>query len=108
MLRREFITLLGGAAATWPLAARGQQAERVRRIGVLLPLDESDPDTKRNSSTFEQSLQKLGWREGANLVIDYRYGGNTSERMRLFATELVNLKPDVIWTLGGLGLLQLK
>jgi putative ABC transport system substrate-binding protein len=108
MKRREFITLIGGAAATWPLAARGQLAERVRRIGVLFPIDQSDPEAKHNSSTFVQSLQKLGWREGANLVIDYRYGGGNSERMRLNAAELVNLRPDVIWTFGSLGLLQLK
>jgi putative tryptophan/tyrosine transport system substrate-binding protein len=108
MRRREFLGVLGGAAATWPVAARGQQAERVRRIGVLHSSNESDPEEKFRISVFVQSLQKLGWREGGNLVIDYRFGGDKSERMRLNAAELVNLKPDVIWTVGGLGLLQLK
>ena len=108
MQRREFITLLSGAAATWPPAARGQQAERTRRIGVLEPVNEGDPESKRRISVFVQSLQKLGWKEGTNLVIDYRFAGENSERMRLNAAEIVNLKPDVIWTLGGLSLLQLK
>jgi ABC-type uncharacterized transport system substrate-binding protein len=108
MRRREFITLLGGAAVAWPLAVTGQQAARVRRIGVLSIGNETDPEAKRRRSIFVQGLQKLGWMEGANLMIDYRFAGDDSERMRLDATELVNLKPDVIWTTGGLSLLQLK
>ena len=106
--RREFITLLGGAAACWPLAARAQQPERMRRIGVLQYINEGDPVLQRRVAVFVQGLQKLGWREGANLVIDYRYGADDSEQMRRDAAELVGLKPDVIWTSGGLGLLSLK
>ncbi len=108
MRRRKFIVLLGSATAAWPLAAYSQQAPRIRRIGVLQYINESDPELQRRVAVFVQGLQKLGWREGANLVIDYRYGGDDSERMRLDAAELVGLKPDVIWTSGGLGLLWLK
>jgi len=108
MKRREFIKLVGGAAAMWPLVARAQQPERVRRIGVLQYINESDPELQRRVAVFVQGLQKLGWREGANLVIDYRYGAEDSERMRLDAAELVGLRPDLIWTSGGLGLLSLK
>jgi putative ABC transport system substrate-binding protein len=108
MKRREFIKLVGGAAAMWPLVARAQQPERMRRIGVLQYINEGDPELQRRVAVFVQGLQKLGWREGANLVIDYRYGAEDSERMRLDAAELVGLKPDLIWTSGGLGLLSLK
>ena len=108
MRRREFITLLGGAAAAWPLAALAQQPEQMRRIGVLQTGNESDPETQRRIAAFVQGLQKLGWREGANLVIDYRLAGDNSERIRLYVAELVGLKPDLIWTSGGLPLLALK
>jgi putative ABC transport system substrate-binding protein len=107
MRRREFITLIGGAAA-WPLAVRAQQPEQMRRIGVLQTGNESDPETQRRIAAFVQGLQKLGWREGANLVIDYRLAGDNSERIRLDAAELVGLKPDVIWSNGSLPLLSLK
>src|SRR5713226_6380445 len=105
--RREIITLLGGAAA-WPLAARAQQRDRIRRIGVLQSINESDPEGQRRVAPFVQGLQKLGRTEGANLVIDYRWGGSDSERIRRYAAELVGLKPDVIFTSGALGLLPLK
>jgi putative tryptophan/tyrosine transport system substrate-binding protein len=108
MKRREFIALVGGAAVVWPLAARAQQPEPMRRIGVLQYINESDPELQRRVAVFVQGLQKLGWREGVNLVIDYRYGADDSEQMRRDAAELVGLKPDVIWTSGGLGLLSLK
>ena len=108
MRRREFITFLGGAVATCPFAARAQQPERMRRIGVLQTYNESDPEVHRRTTVFVQELQKLGWKEGANLVIDYRFeGGGDSERIRLYAAELVGLKPDLM-TSGGLGLLSLK
>jgi putative tryptophan/tyrosine transport system substrate-binding protein len=81
--RRDFITLLGGAAVSWPVTARAQQPERMRRIGVLQVISESDPELRRRITVFVQGLQKLGWREGANLVIDYRYGADDSERIRL-------------------------
>ena len=107
MQRRDFIRLVG-TTAMFPLVARAQQPERVRRIGVLQYINKSDPELQRRVTIFVQELQKLGWREGANLVIDYRYGAGDSERIRLDAAELVALKPDVIWTSGGLGLLSLK
>ena len=95
MRRREFITLLGGAAA-WPLAARAQQPERMRRIGVLMAFAENDPEVQANITAFRQALQKLGWTDGRNARIDYRWGGANSERIRGYAIELVGLKPDVI------------
>ena len=97
MKRRDFITLLGGAAAVWPLAARAQQPERVRRVGVLMSGGERDPETQLRMGAFREGLQKLGWAEGRNLHIDYRWGGGSIERTRNYAAELVALKPDVIF-----------
>jgi hypothetical protein len=74
MRRRAFITLLGGAAA-WPVAARAQQEERMRRVGVLMGLVENDPDTKARLAAFREGLERLGWSEGRNVWIDYRFGG---------------------------------
>ena len=96
MRRRRFIALLGGAAAAWPLAARAQQAERARRIGVLLSLDESDPDGKAQLSGFTQGLAELGWIDGRNLRMEVRWGSGDIDRIRTFAKELVALQPDVI------------
>ena len=73
MKRREFITLLGGAAATWPFAARGQQADRVHRIAVLMNWSESDPEAQARVAAFEQTLKQIGWRDGHNIRIDYRW-----------------------------------
>ena len=100
--------LVGGAAAGWPMVARAQQAEPMRRIGVLNIGNETDPESKHRISAFVQRLQTLGWKEGANLVINYRFAGDNSERIRLDVAELVKLKPDAIWTMGDLSLLQLK
>src|SRR5258706_12615096 len=105
MKRREFITLVGGAAATWPLAVRAQQPERVRRIGVLLVTNEGD---QALTATFVHGLQKFGWTAGTNVMIDYRWGGGDPDRIRLYAAELAGMQPDVIWTTGGLSLLALK
>jgi putative tryptophan/tyrosine transport system substrate-binding protein len=96
MRRRKFITLIGGAAAAWPLAARAQQAERVRRIGMLIPFSENDPETQARLAAFKQQLQKLGWVEGRNLRIDYCFAGDNIERIRIGAEELVAVAPDVI------------
>src|SRR5215468_2191726 len=92
--RREFITLLSVAAAAWPLAAHAQQGERVRRIGVLVPGDESDPVWKPRLSAFTQSLAGLGWTDGRNVRIDLRFAGGDPNRMRALAQELVGLQPD--------------
>ena len=93
--RREFITLLGGAAA-WPLAARAQQGDRVRRLGVLLANDENDPEGKRRYSAFTQALAGLGWADGRNLRMDVRWAGPDINRIRVLAQELVGLQPDII------------
>src|SRR5215470_13724056 len=96
MRRREFITLLGGAAAAWPLAGRAQQTERMRRMGVLLNLRESDPRGKASVAAFVQRLKELGWIEGRNLQLDIRWGGDDTDRYRQYGRELVALFPDVV------------
>ena len=93
--RRDFITLLGGAAAAWPLAVRAQQAERVRRIGVLVGLAE-DPEGRARIAAFQQALAQLGWTIGRNVRIDTRWGAGDADRIRTYAAELVVLAPDVI------------
>jgi ABC-type uncharacterized transport system substrate-binding protein len=100
MRRREFVTLIGGAAAAWPLAARAQQGDRVRRIGVLAG-DENDPEAKRRHSALTQALADLGWTDGRNVRMDLRWGGGDTNRMRALAQELVGLQPDVIVTGGS-------
>jgi putative ABC transport system substrate-binding protein len=95
--RREFIAALGGAAA-WPLAARAQQRERMRRIGVLMPADENDPWAKTMVSAFMQTLADLGWTNGRNVRIDLRSAGGDINRTRSLAQELVGLQPDIIVT----------
>jgi ABC-type uncharacterized transport system substrate-binding protein len=93
--RRQFITLLGGAAA-WPLVARAQQSDRVRRIGVLMAGRESDQQSGSRITAFQQGLEKLGWAVGRNLAIDYRWSASDFERARAAATELLSLAPDLI------------
>ncbi len=95
--RREFITLLGGAAAAWPLAARAQQRDGVRRIAVLMDTEETNTDGQARIAAFRQGLQQLGWTEDRNIRIDLRWGGGDVERTRAYAAELVGLKPDVIF-----------
>jgi putative ABC transport system substrate-binding protein len=95
--RREFITLLGGAAA-WPLRARAQQRERMRRIGVLTPYDENDPEPKRRVSAFTQALAGFGWIDGRNVRMDPRWAGADTNRIRALAQELVGLHPEIIVT----------
>src|SRR5688572_7445710 len=96
MRRREFITLLGGAAVAWPLAARAQQGERVRRIGVLLFQTPDEPETQKRFAAFAQGLQEAGWIEGRNLRMDQRWGMGDVDRTRRYATDLIALAPDVI------------
>jgi len=107
MNRREFITLLGGAAA-WPLAAHAQQGDRVRRIGVLMPGDENDPEQKRRLFAFTQALAGLGWNDGRNLRMDLRWHGDNNNRTRALAQELVGLKPDAILAYGTLATVALQ
>jgi len=100
MQRREFITLLGGAAA-WPLAAGAQQPERMRRIGILMPLSTDDPEAQARIAAFQQGLQQLGWTIGRNVRIDYRLSAGDADDARKYAVELVALAPDVILANGG-------
>ena len=97
MKRREFIAGLGGAAV-WPMTARDQPAERVRRIGVLMRLDENDPEAKARISAFAQALADFGWTDGRNVRMDLRWTGDDINRIRAFAQELVGLQPDIIVT----------
>jgi putative tryptophan/tyrosine transport system substrate-binding protein len=94
--RRDFITLLGGAAAAWPVAARAQQRERVRRVGMLTNLAADDPLATARVAAFAQAMQELGWIVGRNLQIDYRWGQHDPDRLRKYAAELVALGPEVI------------
>ena len=102
MHRRDFITLLGGAAAAWPLAARAQQREPIRRIGLLLGgLPPDDPESQARITAFVQGLQQLGWTDGRNVRIEYRWGLGDPERVRKSAAELVALSPDAVLAGGG-------
>ena len=97
MRRREFITLLGGAAA-WPLAARAQQAaERVRRIGIFSPVAADSPEGRGRLTAFLQGLQELGWTDGRNVRIDYRLAEGDAARVRRHAADVIALAPDVSW-----------
>src|SRR6516165_12214193 len=96
MRRREFITFLGGTMAAGPLAAQAQQAERLRRLGVLMAVAESDADAREGISILQESLQKLGWKDGNNIRIDYRWGNANPDRIQDLAKELVYLQPDVL------------
>ena len=98
MKRREFIALLGGAAAAWPLVARAQQS--VRRIGVLFPGAADDQGGQARLTAFLQGLQSLGWTDGRNVRIEYRWGGSDAERLRKLAEELAELARDVILATG--------
>jgi putative ABC transport system substrate-binding protein len=100
MRRRAFITLLGGAAAAWPLAVQAQQSERKRRVGVLMGLG-ADAEAQDRIAAFEQGLLQSGWTNGRNLQIDYRRGAGDTNSTRRYADELVALAPDVILASGG-------
>ena len=107
MRRREFIKVIGGAAATWPIAVRAQQVERMRRIGVFAGLAESDPVVQLLVAAFRGALAKLGWTEGSNVLIEYRWGGGDADMGRRHAAELAALAPDVIFVSGGVALERL-
>jgi putative ABC transport system substrate-binding protein len=108
MRRREFIALFGGAAATWPLAARAQQPEPMRRIGVLMNRGPDDAEGQALVAAFQQAMQQLGWSDGRNMRIDVRWGANDVERDRKYAAELVALAPDVIVASGTLSATALQ
>src|SRR5579872_3303111 len=108
MQRREFITLLGGAAATWPLTARAQQPEQMRRVGVLMNTAADNPEAQAGIAAFKQSLQQLGWSEGRNVRFDIRWGANDVDQDRKYAAELIALAPDVILGSGTLSVTALQ
>jgi putative tryptophan/tyrosine transport system substrate-binding protein len=99
--RREFITLLGGAAVAWPLAARAQQGERMRRIGVFMNLASDDAEGQARNAAFLQGLQQSGWTVSRNVQIDYRWSAGDAELFRRHAAELAVLAPDVILATGS-------
>ena len=109
MIRREFITLLGGAAVAWPLAARAQQRERMRRIGVLVGgLTADDPEWQARSNAFVQGLQERGWSDGRNMRVEYRWGLGDPDRLRKYAAEMLALAPDVILAAGSSAVASLQ
>src|SRR5215471_11848134 len=108
MKRREFIPLIGGTTAAWPLAARAQQADRMRRIGLLMNRAADNPEGQDRTAAFHQGLQELGWSVGRNVRIDTRWGEDDADRQRKYATELVALAPDVILASGTLSVAALQ
>jgi putative ABC transport system substrate-binding protein len=106
MKRREFITLL--AASAWPLAARAQQSDRMRRVGVLMVVAETDPDAKRLVEALETRLDAAGWHKGRNLEITYRWGADDPEQLARYANELVLSAPDVLVPFGTAALMPLR
>jgi putative ABC transport system substrate-binding protein len=101
MRRREFLGVLGGTASAWPIFARAQQSERMRRIGVLMSVAADDPEGKARFTAFQQRLQELGWGDGRNVRIETRWSGGKPDDVRKYAAELVALAPDVILASGG-------
>ena len=108
MRRRDFIFLVGGAAVTWPRPALAQQSFRMRRIGILWILGESDPQVKKNREAFLTQLHQLGWKVGDNISIDYRSAHDDPNRQRTYAAELVALTPDLIVADGTPGLTAVR
>jgi len=101
MRRRDFIRMVGSAAATWPLAARAQQRERLRRVAVLEPIAKDTPSAQARYTAFLQAFEKLGWTDGRNVQIEARWSGGNNVELRKYAEELVALAPDVILAGGG-------
>ncbi len=108
MRRRAFITLLGGAAATWPLAARAQQPQQMRRIGVLMNVAADDPEAPARVGVLSQGLAELGWTIGRNVRIDYRWYAGNADAARKYAAELLALAPDVVVASGTLGVTAIQ
>jgi ABC-type uncharacterized transport system substrate-binding protein len=108
MRRRDFITGIAGSATAWPIATRAQQGERMRRIGVLQGgSDRDDPRSQPNIAAFLQALQQLGWTDGRNVRIDYRWPAGDADKARKYAAELVALAPDVVLAVGTTSLAEL-
>src|SRR5579863_1204355 len=108
MRRREFIAALGGAVAAWPLSARGQQGEKIRRIGVLLNRSANDPEGRARLVAFQQGLQQSGWNDGRNVRVEVRWGEDKFELEHRYAAELVAQSPDVLLASGTLSLTELQ
>src|SRR5215475_7032882 len=108
MQRREFITILGGTAVAWPLAARAQQGDRIRRIGVLMNRASDDPDGQARLAAFLQALQQLGWSDGRNVRLDIRWGEDKIDLERKCAAELIALAPDIILAAGTVSMTVLQ
>src|SRR5262245_2183506 len=106
--RREFITLLGGAAAAWPVASHAQQSKHMRRVAALMPYMANDPQAQNRNAAFLQGLQQLGWTIGQNVQIDYRWSEGNEDDTRKYAAELAALAPDVIFTSGSAGIGPLR
>jgi putative tryptophan/tyrosine transport system substrate-binding protein len=106
--RRELLAALGGTAAAWPLAARAQQSERMRRVGALMPYAANDPHLQIRNAAFLQGMQRLGWTDARNVRIDTRWSASDPDRRRRYAAELVALAPDVILAYGGSGAAALQ
>src|SRR5262245_39593452 len=106
--RRKFLATLGSAAVAWPLAARAQQGGRMRRLGVLMVVAETDPDAKRFVEALETRLDAAGWHKGRNLEITYRWGASEAERLGRYANELALLAPDVLLVLGTAALMPVQ
>src|SRR5262245_50256343 len=108
MKRRDFITVLGGAAAAWPLAARAQELDRIRRIGVLNALAEDDAEAQLRTMIFQRKLRELGWIEGRTIQIEYRWSGGNPERISSDALELIAMKPDAVLAITTPAVLALR
>ena len=108
MRRREFIGLVGSVAAAWPVAASAQQSDRMRRVGLLSGGRADDPEIQARVTAFVQALQQMGWTDGRNVRIDYRWGEGDADTIRKSTAELVALSPDVILTPGGPALERLR
>src|SRR5262247_1951577 len=108
MRRREFIRLLGGATAAWPLAARAQQPDRVRRIGMLFLYSQTDREGQARLAAFLDTLQKLGWTDGRNVRIEYRWSAGDVDREKASAAELVRSTPDLIVVANWIALVELQ
>jgi len=108
MRRREFITLLGSAAAAWPFAARAQQSDRMPRIGILMNRPADNPEGQARLAAFQQALQQLEWSDGRNVRIDVRWGEDDIDLERKYAAELIALTPDVVLASGTLSVAALR